>query len=303
MAELILHHYDISPYAEKIRAILGFKRLAWRSVHIPIVMPKPDVTALTGGYRLTPVLQIGADVYCDTKVIARRLEQERPEPTLYPRGTAALERAMSVWGESIFLPLVTLGVASGVFDADFIEDRKKMIPGGFDVEQAQRLVPSRMDHIRANLDLLEHQLGDGRPFVLGDACSLADFSVYHPLWVMYRNPASGRFFEPLARVRAWLDRIAAFGHGNPTEMESADAVRIARESTPATTAREDPADPVGRRVGDQLRIFPEAYGRDPVAGELVFADAHEIALRRRDARAGEIVAHFPKEGMVILPAG
>src|SRR3989442_2372924 len=108
MAQLILHHYDISPYAEKIRAILGFKRLTWHSVHIPIVMPKPDVTALTGGYRLTPVLQIGADVYFDTKGIARRLEQGRPEPTLYPRGTAALEPALSGWGHEIFLPPLKL---------------------------------------------------------------------------------------------------------------------------------------------------------------------------------------------------
>src|SRR5262245_49317040 len=153
MRELILHHYDISPYAEKIRAIMGFKRLAWRSVHIPIVMPKPDLTALTGGYRLTPVLQIGADVYCDTKVIARRLERERGEPTLHPSGTAALERALSVWGEGIFLPLVTIGLANGVFTPDFVADRRKMIPGGFDVAQARTLVPSRTDHIRANLDL------------------------------------------------------------------------------------------------------------------------------------------------------
>src|SRR5262245_62256284 len=140
MTPLIQHHYDNSPYAEKIRVILGFKRLAWRSVHIPIVMPKPDLTALTGGYRLTPVLQIGADIYCDTKVIARRLERERPEPTLYPRGTAALEHAASRWGESTFLPLVIMGLASGVFPPDFIDDRKKMIPGGFDAEQARALV-------------------------------------------------------------------------------------------------------------------------------------------------------------------
>ena len=302
MSELILHHYDISPYAEKIRAILGFKRLAWRSVHIPVVMPKPNLTALTGGYRLTPVLQVGADIYCDTKVIARRLERERPEPTLYPRGGAALERAMSLWGEGIFLPLVTLGLASGVFPADFVEDRKKMIPGGFEVEQARRLVPSRMDHIRANLDLLERQLADGRPFVLGEDCSLADFSVYHPLWAMRGNLASAAFFAPLARVRAWLDRVATFGHGAVEEMDAEEAVRIARESTPAAVADEDPADPTGRRVGDPLRLFPEAYGRDPVVGELVFSDAHEIAIRRRDTPVGEVVVHFPKEGMVVLPA-
>jgi glutathione S-transferase len=299
MHQLILHHYDISPYAEKIRAILGFKRVAWRSVRIPIVMPKPDLTALTGGYRLTPVLQVGADIYCDTKVIARRLERERPEPTLYPRDTPALERAMSLWGEGIFLPLVTLGFASGAFPQDFVEDRKKMIPGGFSIEQAQRLVPSRMDHIRANLDLLERQLEDGRPFVLGEACSLADFSVYHPIWAMRRNAASGAFFEPLPRVRAWLDRVAAFGHATAEEIDAAEAIRIAREATPATEPREDPGDPSGRRVGDRVQLFPEAYGRDPVAGELVFADAHEIAIRRRDPRAGEVVVHFPKEGMVI----
>ena len=301
MTPLILHHYDISPYAEKIRAILGFKRLAWRSVHIPIVMPKPDLTVLTGGYRLTPVLQIGADVYCDTKVIARRLERERPEPTLFPQGTAAVERAMSIWGEGIFLPLVTIGLAAGMFPADFVADRQKLIPGGFAIESARRFVPSRMDHIRANLDLLERQLADGRPFVLGDACSLADFSVYHPLWAMRANALSSGALEPLVHVRAWLDRIAAFGHGTVEEIDAAEAVRIARDATPEVLGADDPGDPSGRRIGDRLRIFPEAYGRDPVAGELVFADAHEIALRRRDPQVGEVVVHFPKEGMVILP--
>jgi hypothetical protein len=61
-AELILHHFDLSPYAEKVRTLLGLKALAWRSVQIPMVMPKPDLIALTGGYRKTPVLQIGADI-------------------------------------------------------------------------------------------------------------------------------------------------------------------------------------------------------------------------------------------------
>jgi glutathione S-transferase len=302
VSELVLHHYDISPYAEKIRTILGFKQLAWRSVHIPIIMPKPDVTALTGGYRLTPVLQVGADIYCDTKVIARRLEEERPTPTLYPDGFPAIGRALSLWGESIFLSLVTIGLASGAFPRDFVEDRKKMVPGGFDESQALTLMPSRLDHIRATLDLLERQLIDGRPFLLGDAASLADFSVYHSLWAMRANPASAAFFGRLPQVVAWLDRIAAFGHGVPTEMESAEAVTVARDATPTTTGAEDPEDPSGRRVGDRIRIFPEAYGRDPVQGELVRADAHMIAIRRRDERVGEVVVHFPREGMVILSA-
>ncbi|MDH5175928.1 MAG: glutathione S-transferase N-terminal domain-containing protein, partial [Gammaproteobacteria bacterium] len=54
MSELILHHFDWSPYAEKVRVLLGIKGLAWRSVQIPMISPKPDLTALTGGYRKTP---------------------------------------------------------------------------------------------------------------------------------------------------------------------------------------------------------------------------------------------------------
>ena len=89
MIELILHHYDTSPFSEKVRMMLGYKRLKWRSVTIPIVAPKPDLVALTGGYRRTPVLQIGADIYCDTALIARTLDRLHPAPTLYPGRPAA----------------------------------------------------------------------------------------------------------------------------------------------------------------------------------------------------------------------
>ena len=78
--ELILHHYDTSPFSEKIRLILGHKKLAWKSVLIPAIMPKPDVVALTGGYRKTPVLQVGADIYCDTALICDVLEHLAPAP-------------------------------------------------------------------------------------------------------------------------------------------------------------------------------------------------------------------------------
>ena len=77
MSQPILHHYPTSPFAEKIRLILGYKKLAWQSVIIPRIMPKPDLTALTGGYRRTPVMQIGADIYCDTALIADVLDNPR----------------------------------------------------------------------------------------------------------------------------------------------------------------------------------------------------------------------------------
>ena len=95
MAEPILHHFDWSQYAEQVRVLLGIKGLAWASVQIPMVMPKPDLTALTGGYRKTPVLQIGADIYCDTSRIALELESRWPEPSLYPDGGRGLALALA----------------------------------------------------------------------------------------------------------------------------------------------------------------------------------------------------------------
>ena len=80
---LILHQYDFSNFAEKARLMMGFKGLSWRAVEIPPIAPKPKLTPLTGGYRRTPVLQDGADIWCDTKLIAQELERRRPHPTFY----------------------------------------------------------------------------------------------------------------------------------------------------------------------------------------------------------------------------
>jgi len=303
MNEIILHHYDLSPYAEKIRLICGLKGLSWRSVQIPIVMPKPKLTALTGGYRLTPVMQIGADVYCDTKVIARRLDRLEPTPTLYPMGYAATERAMSFWGESLFLPAVVAALAHGdTFPPGFVEDRAKLMPGGVNMDAVKAVTPSKLDQLRAKLDLLDMQLSDGRPYLLGDEISLADFSTYHPIWLMHHCPTTQDLLEPFEAVDAWQRRIAAIGHGGRSEMDADEAMRIARAATPCTDGIEDHEDPNGRRPGDRIQVMPEDYGRDPVVGELVSSDAHEIAIRRRGDEVGDVVVHFPRETMLTLPA-
>ena len=108
MADIILHHFDSSPFAEKVRLALGLKGLEWCSVEIPMVMPKPALTALTGGYRKTPVMQIGADIYCDTQCIALALEQYYPQPTLFPAHSQGLALALSQWSDAAFFQPGTL---------------------------------------------------------------------------------------------------------------------------------------------------------------------------------------------------
>jgi len=90
MSELILHSYDASPFTQRALKMLAIKGLAWHSVTTPMMPPKDDLLALTGGYRGTPVLQIGADIYIDSQRIARELEERFPRPSLFPDGKAGV---------------------------------------------------------------------------------------------------------------------------------------------------------------------------------------------------------------------
>ena len=65
----ILYHYPASPYAEKVRLLAGYLGVSWQSVEVPIQPPRDQLAILAGGYRRIPVMQCGADIFCDTAVI------------------------------------------------------------------------------------------------------------------------------------------------------------------------------------------------------------------------------------------
>lgn len=298
MPELILHHYDMSPYAEKVRLMMGLKSLGWRSVQIPMVMPKPDLTELTGGYRRTPTLQIGADIYCDTKMCALALERFQPEPSLFP-GDPATVWGVSRWAETSFMMAVGVFLGSGgLFNDEFIEDRKLMAPD-VDFSKAKLIVPAKLMQLRSNLDRLEQQLSDGRPYLLGETLSLADLSAYHAHRFLEVNKDTALLVAPLENMKAWLDRVAAVGHGERSELDAKDAIAIARDATPES-ARESAPLPDGLAIGDCVVVMPEEPGSGTVPGELVASELHEFAIRRQSERAGELVVHFPREDYMVV---
>jgi glutathione S-transferase len=305
MPELILHHYWESPYSEKIRRIMGLKGLAWKSVVIPIVMPKPDLLALTGGYRKTPVLQVGADIYCDTDCIVDFLERIRPEPSLYPGHSRARCHMLSGWAQEVFMLVINVLGGSGgdVFPEGFVEDRTTMIEGGIDLARMLAQLPARRDQLRVKIELLEEHLGDGRSFILGEEPSLADFGIHHPVFLLRMLPATAPILEPFEQIKAWMERMDRFGHGDRTDIDSKEAIAIARSATPVTEVRIDPQDPNGRRPGERVEVVHQDLGRDPVIGELVASSAREIAIRRSGERVGEVVVHFPRQYYLVLPAG
>lgn len=308
MSELILHHYPQSPFAEKARLMLGFKGLSWHSVRISPVMPKPDLTALTGGYRKTPVLQVGADIYCDTALIARRLEQEKSAPALFPQGLELVTQGFAAWADSVvFSQTVALVFQPESLAVKFaqvppqmlqvlVADRSKLFSGGtaarVQLDQARHQWPAIVSRIDQQL---QHAPGD---FLFGEP-SIADFALAHPLWFLKGSSVTAPLMDAYPAVAAWLDRVLSFGHGTASEISAEQALEVARNATPAALPDEVFEDLNGFRSGQQVTISATDYGTDPVAGELLFAGREELILRRTDERAGTVHVHFPRLGFCI----
>jgi glutathione S-transferase len=305
--DIILHHYPTSPFAQKVRSVLGYKQLAWRSVFVPDVMPKPDVAALTGGYRKTPFMQIGADVYCDTALICMVLEKLYPEPPLVTPGTKGLARVLAQWADDkLFWAAMgyNFTAAAKLFEGAppemaqrFAEDRKAMSvnmtrlrPG--DATSAYRLYLQRLAHV------LGEQL-----FLLGETPSLADFAAYHPLWfTRTRVPDLARIFDATPSLLRWMDRMAAYGNGQPTKFSAAEAIEVARSATPAPADTGDFVNEHGVALGETVNVSPESFGVEASVGELVAATHMAYTLRRHDERAGTVHVHFPRVGYVLKKA-
>ncbi|MFP8778984.1 glutathione S-transferase family protein [Hydrogenophaga sp. RWCD_12] len=302
----ILHHYPMSPFAEKARLMLGFKGLDWQSVYIPSVMPKPDLVALTGGYRRTPILQIGADIWCDTALIATVLEHLKPAPALFPDALKGAARIVAQWADSTLF-WAAMGYSLGPKGAatlfanqppeaaqTFAADRGAMSSGMTRVRPGDAA-----SAYRSYLRRLAHML-HGQPFLLGDVPCIADFSAYHPLWFT-RNlvPPLAGILDATPEVLAWMDRMAAFGHGKPAKLGSSDAIAIAAAAEPASLTGEVFQDDHGIALGSRVTVAAESFGTETTEGVLLAATRTHYTLERHDDRAGRLHVHFPRVGYVL----
>lgn len=309
MAELILHHYPTSPFSEKIRLVLGHKQLAWKSVIIPAILPKPDVLALTGGYRKTPFLQIGADIYCDSALICDILEHVQPEPTLYPPHLKGVSRVFAQWSDTTLFwaamayNLQPKGAAAMFAEAPpeaaraFGEDRMAMSAN------MTRLRPAdATSAYKSYLRRIAHMVEE-HDFLFGLEPCVADFSAYHPLWFSrVRVPVMADILNHTPAVIEWMDRMAALGHGHMEKFNAAGAIALASACAPAPLHDDIFQDDHGIPLGSRVTITAESFGPEPTEGELVAATRMHYTLRRTDPRAGTVHVHFPRIGFVLRKA-
>ena len=292
-ARLILHHHDPSPFAEKIRLAFGIKRLAWSSVQIPMAMPKPDLMALTGGYRGTPVLQIGADIYCDTQLIIAEVERRFPGPPLLASGPL-VNFGLQQWSdEAVFPPGSALAMyENAAAMPDGLLDERSAYFTNLDFSRFEADAPHFRLQAAAHASLIERQLADGRDYLLGHAPEWVDIGAYFPLWMLGGHVASGpAILADKPNLARWQARMAAFGTGDRSGISASDAIEIARSAQlPSATQ------------GQEVRVFPVAHPETAVTGSLVSSNDQQITIQRIDERAGEVAVHFPRIGYRIESA-
>ncbi len=302
MPDIILHHYETSPFSELLRVAFGHKGLAWKSVIIPNIAPKPDLTPLTGGYRKTPVLQIGADIFCDTASAIEAIEAVEPDPTFFPAPMGRAAAFLGMWAVGpMFSPAVGAAMApvADMLPSEFWADRKALF--GLDKDRFIPMGPHLLAQFEMSLAKIDALLADGRRFLGGDAAGYADIAFYMNVWFQRRFNSDPVVLKAFTHVLAWADRVEAIGHGHRTEMTGAEALAIAKAAEFAVV--EEVIASSGFVANQRVSVRTEDPGADPVEGRLVRLTHTDIAITRDEPQVGTVCVHFPRLGQIVMPVG
>ncbi len=300
---IYLHHYEASPYAEKIRAMFGLTGSAWGSVLSPPYPPRPNLQPLVGDFRRIPVAHHGADVFCDTVLISREVAALTGHDELVPTVSDDAARALAARaeGEVFFcaitaapaLPLLgKLIMGNGLAGTlRFVKDRTAMMKGSSLRPPQGKAAAGVLKDFLAALD--EHL--SNRDCMAGDDISYADFCAYHPLWLAL-SVGGLKSLRGFANAEAWYARMLDLGEGERHELdpEAAFAEVAASEprAVPESTIEHD-------ALGRTVSIAPSDYGKDGVDGVLVAVLEDRYVLARNTERCGAIHLHFPRDGYTV----
>ena len=312
MPDLILHHYWTSPFGEKCRAALGYKNLTWRSCEVGVIPPRPSLEPFLSPFRRIPVLQIGADFFCDSRLILKVIEAIAPEPTIFPKPAEGLCSYVAGWVEpQLFMSIQALrfrtaedvdAVSDGKFSAaEFAADRRPFA-NPESLREPVALAASRADWLHACFDAIRAQLAANGAFMTGDSPAAADFSLAHIVWFLRRPPARDDLFEGYADICAWAERVLAHGPGDyePISFNDARAEVSRSQGEPGLVLPwsqiEDP------RLGREVVVAPGDYGKSPMRGTLIASTREHVAIERQAAGFGTVRVHVPRIGHEIVDA-
>lgn len=298
MTRPILYHYEMSPFSEKARLMLGYAQLDWMSVIVSPMPPRPELSRLIGGYRKIPVLQVGADFYCGTHVIGDYLAERTGLSALAGHVIDADLQAEihRIDLKGFFALLMTsfnatvarksLRAMGPLGVLRFLKDRAQMgrtAKTGLSLKAAKQILPQ-------HLDRLNQRLSDQQAWLHGNEPGHIDFSAYHSLWFAV-VVAERSLLADYPRLQDWFRRMQALGHGRPEAITATAARGAVSGHAPLPYLEADAA-----QYGQRCRFRPADYGRDATEGVCVGSDARRWVVARTSDTGQRVHLYLPKSG-------
>ncbi|KAJ2958930.1 hypothetical protein NQZ79_g5534 [Umbelopsis isabellina] len=299
--DVLQHSYSVTPFGKKVECILKYKKIPYSYVTIPLTADRPLRAPLDGGYRKTPILQIGSNIYCDTHCIIRELEKRYPTPTLFPKTQSGSDIAgitwmMTPWAESQLILSLASQIDFSSFPEEFVKDRDAW--RGY--KRDPTVAPFDKDRIRAQLAWLNQQLADKKWLLDTTTVSLADFNAALP--IQFIKDCKLTFLHEFPAITKWYDEfLSIIPTYTPEEMTAEEALEIAKNTPIVINESTDINDPNGLKPGDEVTVTPWDTGRVPTAGTIVSSCVDSVTLRRKDAETGiETLIHFPRSAVRVV---
>jgi len=298
---LILHQYDISPFSQKAQKMMGLKGLAWHSIEMPLIAPKPDVEALTGGYRGTPVLQCGADIYVDNWMIARALDHYDPSLPLI-NGRGALQSAAGyAWSERFFIPLLQTAFATykNQWDDDFRADRQQVFPD-VDFNTLAVVDPERRSQVRAFVSAIAAQLTSGNDFLNGEHPDGWDVHVWGMCWMIHSAlPDLVPVVTAFPAVVNWYQRMSDLGVGERSDATIELAWSELKQSQKAPLPDTPVDEPLRDWLGQQVVVGTGSADRGASTGRLLAVDGEQVVIASEPREGVSAQVWFPRFGYAL----
>ncbi len=224
---IVLHQIETSPFCEKVRRMLHFKRRAYETREVPPTEALVSLGRVEPGGRV-PVIEHAGNVVADSTEIARYLEAAFPEPPLLPADPRelALCHLLEDWAdESLYFYelFFRFGLKENApeWSRRTSESEPPLLRRATEralptvmrnVLRAQgigRRAPERVvESFAALLGSLESLL-DGRDWLVSDRLTLADIAVYAQLACACDTGEGAALLGDRPRLVRWMERVNA----------------------------------------------------------------------------------------------
>ncbi|MCT4615010.1 MAG: glutathione S-transferase N-terminal domain-containing protein [Marinifilaceae bacterium] len=296
--KIILHHNPDSSFSEQIRSLLSYLDIEWNSLETSYSIKRRKTQALmVQGYGArTPILQIGSDFYCDTRLISKKiLEIANREDMLTPE-IDDFNNNIGINSDYFFASInsipsfnyfikhcktKSIRKAISIFkdETNFIGNHSEVL-NSFSKNESLLILEKYYESFTNRLEKHEYLFGDNIP-------SLADFSAFQLIWLRERF---GKLRLKNKRLRSWYKTMKSTNKHNYNKISDKKALKAAESSSPA--------DIEDINLGNEIKsLIPnELLGgiMKPTKGLVVAEDEDKYIINTINKELGSILIHFPK---------